>query len=245
MRRASRRSALARRGLAALALAGLAACSSGTLREQQSGEASVIRLAGILGDALRGRDRDPAPFTVTRAQLAAAGVTQPFLVARLESGVTAGLLPAAANRGFIVWQTEDGIALLDRGGVLAGTKGLGGDLLSAETETLVRLLAAGREGRYRRVLRRLGGEGLVARQPYDCTLAQGEATVVTVLGRRHATRRHVETCRPLEEAAPTVAPAFRPEPFTNEYHVGDGTIWVSRQWVGPAVGYLRLERVIE
>ena len=152
---------------------------------------------------------------------------------------------AAANRGTTVWETEDGIALVDRGGVLSGTRGLGGDLLSSETEAIVRLLAAGRGGSYRRVLRRLDGEGLVAAQPYACTLAQGGATVATVLGRQHPTRRYVETCRPTEEVAATVAPAFRPEPFVNEYFVGDGTIWVSRQWVGAAVGYLRLERVIE
>lgn len=237
-----------RRLAAALATCALlGACSGGTgdlAREPASGM-SVLRVAGQLGYALRRGRAEPAPFTVTRAQLAAAGVTQPFLVARLESGVTAGLFPAAANRGHIVWATEDGITLTDRGGVLVATRGLGGDLLSAESEPLVLALAAGRGDRYRRVLRRLDGEGLIARQAYDCALSLGPAETVTVLGRAHATRRSTERCQPLNAPDPLAGAATAALPFTNDYWVGDGTIWVSRQYVGPAVGSLLLERVIE
>ena len=239
---------MSRRGRSAAALllgAALAACGqtdpgSGDLRDG-GGLAAIADLArGRFGQAV-----EPAPFTVTRAQLAAAGITQPFLVARLESGVTAGLFPAASNRGAIVWETEDGIALTGRGDVIVSTRGLGGDLLSAETEDTVRNLAAGRGGRYRRTLRRIDGLGAILRQDYDCTLVVGGAEVVTVLGRAHATRLSTETCRPLGTTVPTTAANDVPEPFVNEYYVGDGTIWVSRQWIGPAVGYLRLERVIE
>ena len=236
------------RTAAALALAAvLGACSGGTgeLGRESAGGVSALQVAGQLGQALRRRRADPAPFTVTRAQLAQAGITQPFLVARLESGVTAGLFPAASNRGFLIWQTEDGIQIIGRGGVVAGTRGLGGDLLTAETEPLVRALAAGRGGRYRRVLRRLDGEGRILRQAYDCALELGPAEVVTVLGRRHETRLSTETCRPVVPADPELPAAYRPEPFVNTYNVGDGTIWLSRQWVGPAIGHLRLERVIE
>ena len=236
------------RALLALALAaGLAACSGGTddLGRQDAGGVGAIRVVGALGEAVRARRAGPAPFTVTRAQLAAAGIAQPFLVARLESGVTAGLFPATSNRGFIVWATEDGITLTARGGVLAATRGLGGDLLSAETEPLVLALAAGREARYRRVLRRLDGEGTILRQPYDCALATGPREVVSVLGRRHETLRSTETCRPVGPFDRETPAAYAPAPFVNTYNVGDGTIWLSRQWVSPSVGSLRLERVTE
>ena len=236
------------RAAAALALAAtLAACSGGSGELNRGGAPGVtsLRVVGLLRDTLRTRREGAAPFTVTRAQLAAAGITQPFLIARLPTGEAAGLVPAAANRGRIVWATEDGITLTGRGGVLFATQGLGGDLLSAETEPLIRALAAGRSAAYRRVLRRLDGEGLILEQPYDCVLALGPREVVTVLGRRHDTRRSTETCRPVFAPDPTTPAAYAAVPFVNTYNVGDGTIWVSRQWVGPAVGHLRLERVIE
>ena len=228
-----------------LALA-LGACSGGTGELNRSGAGlTSVRVVGLLRDNLRARREGPAPFTLTRAQLAAAGITQPVLLARLPSGEAAGLVPAASNRGRIVWATEDGITLTGRGGVLAATRGLGGDLLSAETEPVVLALAAGREARYRRVLRRLDGEGLILRQPYDCALRLGPREVVSVLGRRHDTRLSTETCRPVVPTDPETPAAYAAVPFTNTYNVGDGTIWVSRQWVGPSVGSLRLERVIE
>ncbi len=237
----------ARAAMALALLALLGACSGGTgeLGRGQVGGLTSLRVVGLVGDSLRARRAGPTPFTLTRAQLAEAGITQPFLVARLPGGETAGLLPAAVNRGRIVWATEDGITLTGRGGVLVSTQGLGGDLLSAETEPLVRALAAGRGARYRRVLRRLDGEGLILRQPYDCALALGPREAVTVLGLRHDTRRSTETCRPALPSAPATPAAYAAVPFVNTYNVGDGTIWVSRQWVGPAVGSLRLERVIE
>ena len=229
-----------------LALVGLAGCSggSGNLARDDVGGVSTVRVAGLLRDTLRGR-AEPEPFTVTRERLARAGVTQPFLVARLESGETAGLLPASSNRGFILWRTADGVGLTGRGGVLAGTQGLGGDLLSAETEPLVLALAQGRSARYRRVLRRLDGEGLILVQPYDCTLSLGPSETVTVLGRNHPTRRSTEACEPAEPSDPGLPAAYRALPFVNTYNVGDGTIWLSRQYVGPTVGSLVLERVIE
>lgn len=232
----------------ALALAGtLAACSGGTggIEQEEAGGASVVRVAGLLGQTLRQRRAEPEPFSLTREQLTAAGFAQPLLVARLESGVTAGLTPAASNRGFITWQTQDGIALIGRGDVLAGTRGLGADLLSAETEPVLLALAAGRSDRYRRTLRRLDGEGRILVQDYACELALGPAETVVVLGRAHPTRRSAETCRPLSEPSPETPPAYRAEPFANTYNVGDGTIWRSRQWVGPALGHIVLERVIE
>lgn len=234
-------------GMLALAAGALAACSGGTgrIEQEEAGGTSVVQVTGLLNQTLRRRRAEPEPFTVTREQLAAAGVTQPFLVARLESGLTAGLFPAASNRGYITWETQDGIALIGRGDVLAGTRGLGGDLLSAETEDVVQALAAGRSDRYRRVLRRLDGEGLILVQDYACDLVLGPSETVVVLGRAHGTRRSTETCRPVAEPDPETPAAYRAEPFVNTYNVGDGTIWRSRQWVGPAVGHLVLERVIE
>lgn len=233
-----------RAALASLVL--IAGCSSGTLREQQSGEASVGRIGGLLRETIQQRRQGPEPLTITRAEIAAAGVTGPFLIARRETGEGAGLIAAASNRGRIIWQAPDGITLTGRGGVLFATRGLGGDLLSAEVDPVVGALAAERSARYRRTLRRIGDDDRILRQPYDCVLQRGPARTVTVLGRAHATVLSRESCRPVAlPADPFAQRQTVPEPFVNEYYVGDGTIWLSRQYVGPAIGSLRLERVIE
>lgn len=234
--------------LAALAVAFLlGGCTGGggALKDERPGGLTSLRIAGELRDLLRQRREGPPALTVTRAELAEAGVTQPFMILRLEDGAAAGMFPVASNRGHLQWRTPDGIGVTGRGGIVAATQGLGGDLLSAETEPLLRALAEGRSARYRRVLRRLDGEGVVLVQPYDCTLSLGGEERVVLLGRAHPTRRSEERCRPIAPSLDRVAAAYRAEPFTNRYNVGDGTIWLSRQYVGPAVGHVVLERIIE
>jgi hypothetical protein len=233
-----------RRALALALAALLGACTAGEGPDDQGPSA-----ARSMGEAVRARlglaEPDDAP-RIDRALLARAGITERFLLVTLESGTTAGLTPIAANRGRLVWSTEDNITLTGRGGILSATRGLGGDLLSAETEPLLFALAEGRGARYRRTLRRLDGLDRILVQPYDCVLSTGPRERVVVLGRAHDTLRSTERCRPIGDDAPEGTPdLLRPEPFTNVYNVGDGTIWTSRQYVGRAVGHLTMERVLE
>ena len=195
------------------------------------------------GVGLPGRAPEGPP--ITRARLAELGITERFLLVRLETGATAGLVPAAANRGRLVWTTEDDVSLTGRGGIVVATRGLGGDLLSAESDALLPALAQGRPAAYRRTLRRLDGLGRILVQPYDCRLTTGPRETVVVLGRAHPTLRSTERCESLAAAPEGTPRSLAPEPFVNVYNVGDGTIWTSRQYVGPAVGYLELERVLE
>ena len=229
---------------AALVLAALLGAASCAVDEE---ERQGIAAVGSFGEAVRQRvlGREPPVADIDRADLAAAGVTERFMIVRLESGASAGMAPIAANRGRLVWSTEDDITITARGGIVAATRGLGGDLLSAETDPLLLALAEGRGDRYRRTLRRLDGLDQILVQPYDCTLTLGPSEVVAVLGRAHPTRRSTEACRPVGESPEGTPAAYRPEPFTNVYNVGDGTIWTSRQYVGPTVGHVVLERVLE
>lgn len=228
----------------ALALAALLAASACAVDDEDREGLAAI---GAFGQTVRDRLAGEAPASpeIDRALLARAGITERFLLVRLESGVTAGLTPIAANRGRLVWSTEDDVTITARGGIVAATRGLGGDLLSAGTEPLLLALAGGRGARYRRTLRRLDGLGRILVQPYDCTLTLGPMETVAVLGRAHATRRSTEECRPLADAPEGTPANVAPEPFVNVYNVGDGTIWTSRQYVGPAVGHLVMERVLE
>lgn len=234
-----------RRRAAALALAALTAlgaCSPGG--SPVPGPGGLMSMGRDVRERLGLASAPEAP-EIDRARLERAGVTERFLLVRLESGAVAGMTPIAANRGRLVWATEDDVTFTARGGIVVATRGLGGDLLSAESEPLLFALAEGRSERYRRVLRRLDGLDQILVQPYDCELTLGPEETVVVLGRAHETRRSTERCRP-QGGAPEGTPWYlRPEPFVNVYNVGDGTIWYSRQYVGPAVGHLTLERVLE
>lgn len=227
----------------ALGLLATAGCSVPPSEEDGlpgPGELLASVRAGVTGSA-----RTQAPPQITRARLAELGITERFLLVRLETGAEAGLVPIAANRGRFVWSSEDDVTLTGRGGIIVATRGLGGDLLSAESDSLLQALAQGRSAAYRRTLRRLDGLGQILVQPHDCRLTIGPRETVVVLGRAHDTLRSTERCEPLAGSPAGTPPEFGPEPFVNTYNVGDGTIWVSRQYVGPAAGYLSLERVLE
>lgn len=108
-------------------------------------------------------------------------------------------------------------AVILRNGMLVGTKGLGNDLSVAEpgTEALIR---AGASGSGTRIMRHLSGDGLERPLQFTCTVGAGPNPGVTV-----------ENC----EGHGTS--------FQNSYMVQGGQIAVSRQWIGPALGYVTIQ----
>src|SRR5690606_2017099 len=108
-------------------------------------------------------------------------------------------------------------ALIFRSGMLSGTRGLGNDLSVAEpgTEALIR---AGRSGSAKRIMRYFSGDGLERPLDFDCTVAPGPAASVMT-----------ESCQGHGLS------------FQNSYMVQGGQIPVSRQWVGPALGYVTVQ----
>jgi hypothetical protein len=108
-------------------------------------------------------------------------------------------------------------AVILRNGMLVGTKGFGNDLAVAEpgTEGLIR---AGQSGRGTRIMRYLGGDGLERPLQFDCTTGPGPNAGVMV-----------EDC------------TGHGLSFQNSYAVSGGQIPVSRQWVGPALGYITVQ----
>lgn len=220
--------------LAALAVLALAACSGGT----EGGSDGARPILATVSASLRPAE-PPPPFDPTRAQLAAAGVSGPILIAEVaRTGARAGLLPEAANRGAITWRAQDGITVSTRGGLLVATRGLRFDLIAADDTLFRRTLAAG-GGRYVRPIRDLTAEGVLRRIDLACTLVRGPAGTAAILGRAYPVTRWTETCTGPEGPAYPEAPGGRIE---NRYDIGaDGTIRRSRQWAAPHLGYLELE----
>jgi group 4 capsule polysaccharide lipoprotein GfcB/YjbF len=225
--------------LSLLAFLVLASCTNlgavGSGETENSVMISAVRQisSGIFN---RGGGEVPPQFTATRASLSEAGITRPVLVARLDAvGISVGLLEFQTPRGAIVWRSLDGNTITTAGGFLRNTRGFGTDLHSLETAPLQRALSGGGPAEYSRLFRGLDGLDQIETRRLYCQLQPEGRESVDVLGRAYDTQRYVETCYVPGRDAPV---------FENTYWQGrGGTIWKSRQWAGPDLGYIDLERV--
>lgn len=202
---------------------------------EQSGTLGVA--LGQVRGLFAGGDGDESGFTATRASLIDAGITAPVLVARLQqSGISAGLLQYQHNRGVTVWRSLDGALISTEDGVLLSTRGFGTDLHSIETSPLLDAFSRGDGAQYSRLFRMLDGESQIGEIRLYCRLELQGSEPVNVLGRIYNTHRVQEVCQTEEGGAPV---------FENTYwRDSAGTIWRSRQWAGPELGYADLENVI-
>ncbi|WP_415639263.1 YjbF family lipoprotein [Paracoccus nototheniae] len=132
-------------------------------------------------------------------------------------GRTQVLAMTGQNGAMRTYMTPSDESVILRGGMLIGTRGLGRDLSVAEpgTEALIR---AGQSGRGTRIMRYLAGDGLERPLQFSCTTAPGPNPGTMV-----------ESC---EGHGAT---------FQNNYVVQGGQIPVSRQWVGPGMGYATIQ----
>ena len=131
-----------------------------------------------------------------------------------------------------VWESSDGKQVILREGVLIGTKGLGGDMRSAEARTVIAGFdGQGGSGERLITLARLDGTAQVV--PFSCDVTQLGREVIQIVDRQVATYRLREDCR------------FGEHGFSNDYWVetGSGRMRRSRQWAGPSYGYVDLTRL--
>ncbi len=214
--------AQARNGAMALTLlAALAACSNQGPDEGGTTPASV--LARTVQQAISARTAEPAPAAAPKsAQERVAEALRvnpgPLIQVGFEGlGRTQILAMTGQNGAMRTYMTPAEEAVILRDGMLVGTKGLGRDLAVAEpgTEALIR---AGQSGRGTRIMRYLGGDGLERPLQFDCTTGPGPNPGVIT-----------EDC------------AGHGVTFQNSYMVQAGQIPVSRQWVGPGLGYITVQ----
>lgn len=204
--------------LAASLVAGLAACGNET---EATGPLGVLaQTAGQVVAQRRGAS--PPATTATSPQAAAAEALRvnpgPLIQAGFEGlGRTQVMAMTGQNGALRTFMTPAEEALILRGGMLVGTRGLGHDLSVAEpgTEPLIR---AGASGSGTRVMRYFAGDGVERPLQFACTVGAGPAPGVTV-----------ETCQGHGTS------------FQNSYMVQGGQIAVSRQWIGPALGHVTIQ----
>ena len=226
------------RGALAL-LAGLAACTN--LGDESS--ATLKTLAAIqaaAGRAVAGDETEPRP-PLTRAVLDT--IDGEFIQAEIEkSGSSAFMYISAERTGaaagaeggrLLVWRTENDVSLTLRDGVLVETRGLGNDMISAEggpALAAVRSRVAG-QGSKRQVYSALDNKSVAMN--FVCAVDDLGPETIVIVERRHATRHLRETC---ELQGGTVV---------NDYWVDSRgpTVWQSRQWGGPNIGYVQFRQL--
>lgn len=211
--------------LCALALGACARDSAGLGAAPTGGSL----LAGSLASALPGRKaKAGAPQDVaTIAVNALAANSGPVLLAQFDGVPTPMVMAERGRNGAMrTFISPDNRALILRDGMMAGTRGLGRDLMSSETAESAALIGARKAGTAKRVQYYLDGDGLERPLPMTCSIAPGA---------------------PLQQQGVTVTPVSEtcaPAGAENSYMVGaDGRILASRQWIGPRMGYLNITQL--
>lgn len=160
-----------------------------------------------------------------------AKLTKPLLYVDLpQRGTDAALIYLGQNRDVHSWTTPDGVSLSLRNGIVTATRGLGGDLMSADLAQLLPALRQG-HGRALRVHRYLDGQNHMVTRAFVCDLTSaGRTTAATLSGPRHA-RLVVENCT--DSSGVT---------FENRYWLGaDNRPLLSHQWLGPQIGTAQIQ----
>ena len=227
-------------GIAGLALLALAACGGGN--EVTPLEVQVLEAGKARFQRLRGGRPAPLP-QLTRAFLET--VDQPYIEVTLERREQQAYLLIADRRRdglpgeLVTWRTGDNVTLTMRNGLLVATRGLGGNVMSADVR-----VADGRQGPASggaHVLMVRAHDNHELRMALACELEDLGPETIIIVERAHATRHLQQRCeRVLQDGEPG-----RGGSVVNDYWVDStgGPVWQSRQWVGPEIGYLRIRRL--
>ena len=188
----------------------------------QLGPEQVVQAVGQLGLGQASHRRLPGLHVVPDdAGHPSPGADVPGAAAGVEGG------------RLLVWRTENDVSLTLRDGVLVETRGLGNDMISAEggpALAAVRSRAAG-QGSKRQVYSALDNKSVAMN--FVCAVDDLGPETIVIVERRHATRHLRETC---ELQGGTVV---------NDYWVDSRgpTVWQSRQWGGPNIGYVQFRQL--
>ncbi|TMV90845.1 YjbF family lipoprotein [Thioclava sp. BHET1] len=210
----------------------LAACShdSAGIQEKKSGGVKMVTSA--LGKVLPGKKETAAQAAPSDPNALAAAALQslkgPVVMVTFEANKTPMIGAMRGENGTMrTYQTPSNRAFVMRNGLLAGTRGFGRDLMSADTQAADRLIRSTTAGTAQRVYRYLDGGGAERPLPVSCTITPG-ATVDIGPVKARQVAEHCEGSGARLDMS---------------YLVAGGTILQSRQWVGPGLGYVTIQQL--
>ncbi|KMK68026.1 YjbF family lipoprotein [Puniceibacterium sp. IMCC21224] len=202
----------------------LSACSS-----SEGPGAAQTSLAAVKALLTKSEPRPNLRTTLTPDVLDAIG--EPVLLVELtDLGVQAGVLLAQETGSRQIWASQNNITLTLLDGILAETRGLGNDLMSADLSD-VRAALRGRTKRAVRVHYYLNGEDVLEPRAFVCDYRQTGVETIQILAGTYQTTQVSETCTGPDQT------------LQNTYWIDSrGIIQKSRQWVAPITGYMEIER---
>ena len=132
-----------------------------------------------------------------------------------------------------VWNSSDNAQIFLRNGVLIGTRGVGGDIISSNAAATVSAVTQARSGAGSRTYRVSNGDNTDQLVNFRCEIQNLGAEGITVVNQTFATTHLRETCSGGPAGTLSVV---------NNYWVqsGNGLVKKSRQWAGPVVGYFEM-----
>jgi hypothetical protein len=229
------------RALIAAALTGamiLAGCSS----NQNDGRAELLLAAGkqtlgtITGKNPRKKGKLP-PATITQQQLENTKI--PALQVNLVTRGGSDFLKRATQRNdgtfgtVAVWRGTGGTEVILRNGVLVGTKGIGGDIISADAGATIRAVSGAEAGSGQRRYFLSGGNYNDTELVLSCRIANLGQTTTQVVHLAYQTVHLRETCAGGEGGRVRIANDYWVQPKS-------GLVRRSRQWAGPYSGYFEI-----
>lgn len=220
---------------AALVLA-LAGCGTDTAKTEGT-RIALDMVQGLKAKVAPKKSAVPAsvPDPEKLAASAMASFKGPLILAQIEKpGLLTALGETGRNGPVRTFATPNEQTLVLRNGILTATRGLGDDLMSADTSAVAGLILRRQPGTAARTHRYLDGEGIERPLPMVCTVTTGPMKSFDFAGRHHDTRQVDEAC---QATSTTLS-------VNNSYWVtADGTVALSRQWIGPALGHVTIQLV--
>ncbi|HEY0276014.1 MAG TPA: YjbF family lipoprotein [Paenirhodobacter sp.] len=225
-----------RLGAASLLLAALAACGSDQSEKEgtQLARDTAVGIVGLLPIPFFKKSAVAAPSPDIEAMALSAMETNtgPLIFVAFEAQGATILGMIGENGAMRTYATPASQAMILRGGVLAGTRGFGHDMISADVDAVGGLIHARTAGTAPKVLRYLDGLGLERPLPLNCTVRIGAETTYPFAGQNWTGAQVVEHC---EGSGATI---------DNSYIVGaNGAVLASRQWISPELGYVTIQTV--
>lgn len=215
----------------------LAGCSSSSGTDTGPSVASEVFSAGKQLVAAR---RDGVPQAVTPSREVIAGLREPVLQINPELAGGSDFLRLAVSRndsgvGTVeVWNSSVMAHVFLRNGVLVGTRGVGGDIISADANETIRALQSRTDRSSTRRYTISDGDVTTTDYQFRCVLRNQGSENITVAYQVFETTRMRESC---------VGVPRQDQRITNDYWVerATGVVRQSRQWVGPRIGYFNFK----
>jgi hypothetical protein len=219
-------------GVAVVCLGLISACGNDQSKTENSRLASSM-FKELVGSMKRNKTDAPKVDAEALSAKALATIPGPLLLISFEKtggAAVVGLFGENGSKRTFALANQQTLTL--RNGLLEATRGLGNDLMSAETEGVGALIRSRRAGQAQRIQRYLDGEWVERPLILTCTVQPGEARSFTFAGLNYSGTQVLERCSGGGASA------------DNVYLVSsDGRILLSRQWIGPEIGNVNLQTI--